>query len=88
MCRMVGVWVSYLLQIHTLHRRIHALDHIRHAARDLPHRHRRLYFGAHGIYSRREAQKVEVLVLLANRILGVDFGDVGVVLLDRLESYC
>jgi len=39
----------YLFQIHSLHRRIHALYHIRHAARDLAHRYCRLDSAADGI---------------------------------------
>ncbi len=74
----------YLLQIHTLHRTIHPPHHIRHAPRDLPHRHRGLHFRAHGVDARAEAQEIEFLVLLADGILGVDFRDVGVALLDCL----
>jgi hypothetical protein len=82
------VGICYLFEIHALHGGIHAFDYVCHTARYLPHRHRRLYTRAHGVYSGREAEEVEVLVLLADRILGVDFGDVGVVLLDRLTSRC
>jgi hypothetical protein len=40
---------SYLLQVHTLHRSIHALDDVRHAARHRPHRNSRLHARADGI---------------------------------------
>lgn len=75
-----------LFQIHTLHRLIHPFDYIRHAARDLSHRHRCLDFRAHGVDSRCQAEEVEVLVLLADGILGVDFRYVGVVLLYGLQG--
>ena len=76
----------YLLQIHTLHRTIHSLHHIRHTPSNLPHGNSRLYPGSHRIDPRRQAQEVQILILLANRILGVDFRYVAVVLLDSLNS--
>lgn len=74
----------YLFQIHALHRSIHALDHIRHAARHRPHRDGRLHARADGIQPRAQSQQVDLLILLADRILRVDLGDVGVALLDCL----
>lgn len=83
----VGLWMSpHLLQVHTLHRPVHALDHIRHAARDLPHRDSRLHARAHGIDARGQAQQVQILILLPNGILGVDLRNVRVALLDRLDG--
>ena len=40
--------------------------------------------GADGIDAAGEAEEVELFVLLADGVLGVDFGDVGVALLDGL----
>ena len=75
---------THLFQIHGLHRRIHALDYTRHAPRHLPHRDGRLHPAADGIDSAGQAEEVEPLVLLADGVLGVDFGDVAVALLDGL----
>ncbi len=75
---------THLFQIHGLHRRIHALDYTGHAARHLPHGDGRLHPAADGIDSAGQAEEVEPFVLLADGVLGVDFGDVAVVLLDGL----
>lgn len=76
--------VLYLLQIHGLHCGIHSLDYIRHTARHLAHGYGGLYSAADCIDSGAETKEIEAFVLLADGILGVDSGDVGVVLLDRL----
>lgn len=77
---------TYLFQIHALHSRVHPPYHIRHTARDLAHRDGGLDARADGIDARRETQQVEFFVLLADGVLRVDFGYVGVVLLDGLPD--
>ncbi len=74
-----------LFEIHRLHSLIHALDDVGHAARDLPHRDGRLDPTADGVDARREPQQIQSFVLLPDRVLRVDLGDVGVVLLDGLD---
>ena len=78
---------AYLFKIHSLHRALHPPHHARHAPRNLPHRHRRLHPARDGIYPRAQAQQVQFLILLPYRVLGVDFGDVGVVLLYSLHVH-
>lgn len=78
---------EYLFKIHGLHRALHPPYHARHAPRNLPHRHRRLHPARDGIYPRAQAQQVQFLILLPYRVLGVDFGDVGVVLLYSLHVH-
>jgi hypothetical protein len=80
--------VTHLFQIHSLHSSIHAFYHIRHTTRDLTHRHSRLDSTSHSINPRSQTQEVEFLVLLADSILGVDFGNVAVVLLDCFFQFC
>lgn len=74
----------YFFEIHGLHGAVHALDHARHAACDLPHRDGGLHPARDGVDARAQAQEVELLVLLADGVLGVDLGDVWMVLLDGL----
>lgn len=74
----------YLFQIHTLHRPVHPLDHIRHAPRDRAHGHSSLHARADGVDPRAQAQQVQLLVLLPDCILCVDLRYVGVTLLDCL----
>ena len=76
-----------LFKIHSLHRALHPPHHARHAPRNLPHRHRRLHPARDGVYPRAQAQQVQFLVLLPYRVLGVDFGDVRVVLLYGLHVH-
>jgi hypothetical protein len=79
---------THLFQIHSLHSSIHAFYHIRHTTRDLTHRHSRLDPTGNSIDPRSQAQQVELLVLLADGVLGVDFGNVAVVLLDCFFQFC
>ena len=78
-----GGW-AHLFQIHGFHGAFHPAHDAGHAARYLPHRHGGLDPAGDGVDPRAEAEEVEFLVLLADRVLGVDLGDVGVVLLDGL----
>jgi len=54
----------------------------------LAHRHSSLDPTGHSIDPRGQAQQVELLVLLADGILSVDFGNVAVVLLDCFFQFC
>jgi hypothetical protein len=83
-----SIIATYLFQIHGLHGSIHAFYHIGHTTRDLAHRHSRLDLTGDSIDPRSQAQQVELLVLLADGVLGVDFGNVAVVLLDGLFQFC
>jgi hypothetical protein len=80
--------VTHLFQIHSLHSSIHAFYHIRHTTRDLTHRHSRLDSACYSIDPRSQTQEVQLLVLLANGVLGVDFGNIAVVLLDCFFQFC
>ena len=75
---------EYLLQVHRLHRDIHALDHVAHALRNLPHRDRGLHPARHRIYPRGQFEEVELFVLFPDGVLSVDLRDVAVALLYRL----
>lgn len=79
---------THLLQIHSFHRLVHPLDDVGHAARDLAHGDGGLHAAGDGIDPAPQAEEVEPLVLLADGVLGVDLGDVGVALLDRLGCGC
>jgi len=78
---------THLFQIHLFHRLVHSLNHIRHTACHLSHGNCRLYFRADRIDARSKSEEVQLLVLFANRILGVDFGDIRVTLLDCLFPF-
>lgn len=73
---------THLLQIHTLHGTVHALDDVGHARRDLPHGDSGLHTRACGINAAGQAQQVQLLALLPDGILRVDLGNVAVALLD------
>ena len=64
---------------------IHALDDVGHAARDLAHRDGGLDATADGVDARPQPQQVQSFVLLPDRVLGVDLGNVIVILLDGLR---
>lgn len=82
--RGLGTREFHFFKIHRLHGAVHALDHARHAAGDLPHGDGGLHSAGDGVDARAQAEEVELLVLLADGVLGVDLGDVWVVLLDGL----
>ena len=77
---------THLFQIHTLHRAVHAAHHVRHASGHLPHRDGRLDPAADCVDAARQSQQVQLLILLSDRVLRVDFGNVAVVLLDGLRE--
>jgi len=54
----------------------------------LTHRHSGLDSTGHSIDPRGQAQQIQLLVLLADGILSVDFGNVAVVLLDCFFQFC
>jgi hypothetical protein len=74
----------YLFEIHGFHSMIHALDHFRHASCHLPHRDGCLYTRTDGIDAGRQTEEIQAFVLLADGILSIDFGDIGMILLDGL----
>lgn len=61
-----------LLQIHSAHCNVHALDNLAHASRDRAHRHSSLHSRRDGVYPRREPEQVQALVLFADSICGID----------------
>ena len=75
-----------LLKVHGFHGRVHALDDVGHGAGDLAHGDGGLDARGDGVNAGAEAEEVEFLVLFADGILGVDFGNVRVVLLDCLTG--
>lgn len=75
-----------LVEVHGLHGALHAADDAGHAARHLAHRDGRLDAGGDGVDAGGEAEEGELFVLLPDGVLGVDFGNVWVVLLDGLED--
>lgn len=77
---------SHLFQIHRLHRPFHPPHHPRHTPRNLSHRDRGLYSTGNRIDARAQPEEIHPLVLFPDRVLGVDLGDVGVVLLYCLEA--
>lgn len=74
----------YLFQIHSFHSLIHSFYNIHHAPCDLAHRNRRLHSTSHRIDSATQSQEIQTFVLLADCVLGVDFCDVVMALLDCL----
>lgn len=74
----------YLFQIHGAHGAFHTFDDAGHGAGDLAHGDGCLDPGSDGVDAAAESEEVEFLVLLADGILGVYLGYVGVVLLDSL----
>jgi hypothetical protein len=76
----------YLFQIHSFHCLVHSLYNIHHASCDLTHRNRRLHSASYRIDPAAQSQEVQTLILLADCVLGVDFRDVVVALLDCLCS--
>ena len=77
--------MAHLFKVHTSHRTLHPFHYPSHAACHLPHGDGGLDSAGDGIDPGPEAEEIEFFILLADGILGVDLGDVGVVLLDCLE---
>ena len=77
---------TYPLQIHRLHRHVHAFHNVGHATGYLPHRDGCLHPATDCVNARGQLQQVELLVLFADRILCVDLGDITMTLLDCLNN--
>jgi len=75
---------THVLEVHHLHRLVHGLDDAPHVPSRLPHRHGRLDAAGDGVDAAGEAEQVERLALLADRIGSVDPRAVIVALLQRL----
>ena len=75
-----------LFEVHGAHGALHAFYDSGHGAGDLAHGDGGLDARGDGIDAGAEAEEVEFLVLLADGVLGVDFGDVRVVLLYCLRG--
>jgi hypothetical protein len=76
---------THPLQVHALHRFVHALDDAAHAVCDCPHCHGSFNATRHCVNARRQAEEVETLGLLPDRVLGIDARTLGVALLERLH---
>ena len=82
---------THALEVHRLHRFVHAFYDARHVPRHLPHRHGRLDPARDGVDAAREAEEVQRFALLADRVGGVYPCPVVVTLLERLyktKSVC
>ena len=82
----LGGGVTHTLEVHGFHRFVHAFDYARHVACHLAHRHGRLDAARYGVQAAREAQQVQRLALLADRVGGVYPCAVVVALLQRLRT--
>jgi hypothetical protein len=76
---------TYALEVHGLHGFVHALYDARHVTRHLSHRHGRLDSARYGVDAAREAEEVQRLALLPDRIRGVYSRAVVIALLERLR---
>lgn len=77
---------THALEVHCLHRFVHAFYDARHVPRHLSHRHGRLDPARDGVDAAREAEEVQRFALLADRIGGVYPRPVVVALLERLHT--
>jgi len=83
--------MTHALEVHRLHRFVHAFYDARHVPRHLPHRHGRLDPARDGVDAACEAEEVQRFALLADRVGGVYPCPVVVTLLERLyktKSVC
>ena len=77
---------THALEVHALHRLVHALHDARHVARHLAHRDGGLHAARDRVDAAREAQEVQRLALLPDRVRGVYPRAVVVALLERLRA--
>jgi hypothetical protein len=76
--------VTYLLKVHALHCPIHASYNIGHTSCNLSHGDGCLHSTTDCINPTSQPEQVQLLILLAYCVLGVNFGDICVILLDSL----
>ena len=76
---------THPLEVHTLHRLVHALHHGRHVPGHLPHGHGGLDPAGDRVDPACEAQEVQGLVLLPDRVRGVYPRAIVVALLQSLR---
>jgi len=83
-------WWPYPLRTHGFHSNIQTPVDLHHVACDLAHRDGCLYAAGDGVDARGELQEVQLFVLLADGVAGVDAGNVVVALLHSLvcERQC
>lgn len=77
---------TYAFRTHRLHGDIQTSVDLHHVARDLAHSNCCLYTASDGIDAGGELQEVELLVLFADGVSGVDACDIVVALLHSLAS--
>ena len=75
--------ITSLLQIHSLHGLIHALNYIHHAPSDCSHCDSSLHSTSHCVDPTAQSQEIQPLILFADGILCIDFGYIVMALLDR-----
>jgi len=75
-----------LLQVHPGHGLVHLLHNSVHGLGNGFHGDSGLHLGGHGVQPRGKAQVVQTLVLLPDRILGVDLGTLKISLLNGLST--